>query len=419
MSTSLSKKKYSESEKVKNAFNEYNTYKDNNKPDDYSFSDSKLLQSTQDKYFNHADFSYDIQSDPIYNQYKELYTTQGKKAMENAIGNAASMTGGYGNSYAETVGAAAYNEHLDKLNNIIPELYATAYSRYEDELDRIENQLSYLTDKDNDEYTRYLDQYDIYSNEVDSLRNLYMKEYENDIKIQDSEWEAAYKIAMAEQEQSQFESEMQFKQLQEANQKALEEANLDYKYYTADQAQSQFKSELELKQLQEANKKALEEANLNYKYYTADQAQSQFNSELELKQLQEANKKALEEANLDYKYYMAQQDQKQFNSEMYYKQSQAASSNKYREEELRLQQEKLDSANEQYWNDYNYETREYLREDEIYTLLKNGDKYSALCAIDQKYEDDEVAKYKAYLMGFEHSYVDSYFKAKKKKEDSK
>ncbi len=325
MATSLSKKKYTESQKVKNAFDEYNTYKNTQKPADYSFSDSELLKNTQDKYFNAEKFSYDVYSDPLYNQYKQLYVSEGKKAMENAIGNASAITGGYGNSYAQTAGNLAYNEHLDKLTNVIPELYSAAYSRYEDELDRIEKQLGYLADKDDTEYSRYLDQYKIYSDEVDALRNLYLQEYENDMEIQDSEWESAYKIAMAEQE------------------------------------------------------------------------------------------KAIANANLGYKYYAARQDQAQFEAEMEYKQTQAANDDKYREEELRIQREKVENANEQYWNDYDYKTRETLREDEIYTLLKSGNKYDALCAIDHKYEDDEVAKYKAYLMGFDKKYVESYFKAKNKK----
>ena len=58
--------KYKESKKVKDAFEKYNTYKNTNKPNDYSYSDSELLSKTQDKYFNYGDFSYDASNDPAY-----------------------------------------------------------------------------------------------------------------------------------------------------------------------------------------------------------------------------------------------------------------------------------------------------------------------------------------------------------------
>ncbi len=319
-------KKYTESQKVKDAFDSYNSYKNSQKPNDYSFSDSDLLKATENKYFNTPDFSYDIQSDPLYNQYKQIYVSEGKKAMENAIGNASSLTGGYSNSYAQSAGMSAYNERLDKLNDILPKLYETAYSHYENELDRLESQLSYLSNKNKSEYSRYLDNYNFYTDEVNALRKLYLNEYDNDIKIQDSEWEAAYKLAMAEQERE------------------------------------------------------IENANLNFKYYNARQNQNQFEAELQ------------------------------------YKQAVAANNDKYKQEELELQRQKIQNENDQYWNDYQSKNREYLREDEIYALLKNGNRYEALCAIDQKYQDNEVAKYKALLMGFDKDYVDSYFKALESKE---
>ncbi len=229
MASSLSQKKYNESEKVKKAYEDYINYKDSNKPSDYSFSDSGLLKKTQDKYFNMPDFSYDVQRDPIYRQYRQSYLTDGKKAMADSIGNSVSLTGGYGNSFAQNAGLSSYNSYVEKLNNVIPELYDAAYSRYESEFDRLEKQLGYLSDKNEKEYARYLDSYNIYSDEVDDLRSLYLKQYENDIDIQDSDWESAYKMAMAEQE------------------KEREKAELAYKYYAEQLEQKRFDDELEYK----------------------------------------------------------------------------------------------------------------------------------------------------------------------------
>ena len=78
-------------------------------------------------------FSYDATSDPIYQQYKDLYTQQGKMAMEDRKGQAAALTGGYGNTYGQAVGQQQYNDYMRKLNGIIPDLENSAFSRWQAE----------------------------------------------------------------------------------------------------------------------------------------------------------------------------------------------------------------------------------------------------------------------------------------------
>ena len=68
-------------------------------------------------------FSYDINGDALYHQYKNQYAQQGKLASQDTMAQAAAMTGGYGNSYAATAGNQAYQGYLTKLNDVIPELY--------------------------------------------------------------------------------------------------------------------------------------------------------------------------------------------------------------------------------------------------------------------------------------------------------
>lgn len=228
MATTLTKKKYEESDKVKDAHERYTQYKESQKPADYAFSDSDRLAATEDKLFNAEGFNYNVSDDPLYSQYKDVYTREGEKAMRDTVGTASALTGGYASSYAQTAGNAAYNEHLSKLNDVVPQLYSAAYSRYSDELDRLESKLGYLTDKNTREYSRYLDSYKAYTDEVDSLRDLYLKEYGYDIDLQDSEWESEYKLAMAEQERE------------------IANAELGYKYYAAEQSRLQNEAKLAL-----------------------------------------------------------------------------------------------------------------------------------------------------------------------------
>lgn len=91
------------------------------------------VQAALDAYKNRGKFSYDLNGDALYKQYKDQYVNQGKQAMMDAMGQASAMTGGYGNSYAQTVGQQTYQGYLQGLNDKIPELYQLAYDRYEQE----------------------------------------------------------------------------------------------------------------------------------------------------------------------------------------------------------------------------------------------------------------------------------------------
>lgn len=57
-------------------------------------------------------FSYDPDSDAGYQDYLKLMQDNGKKAMEDTVGKAAALTGGYGNSYAATAGQQVYNDFM-------------------------------------------------------------------------------------------------------------------------------------------------------------------------------------------------------------------------------------------------------------------------------------------------------------------
>ena len=106
---------------------------------------------------NRGKFSYDVNGDALYQQYKDKYIQQGKLAMQDTMGQAAAMTGGYGNSYAAAVGNQAYQSHLNNLNDIVPELYQMAYDRYNQETQDLYNRYSLLSDRENTLYGRHRD----------------------------------------------------------------------------------------------------------------------------------------------------------------------------------------------------------------------------------------------------------------------
>ena len=123
----------------------------------YDATYDKQLSDLYEKIMNREKFSYDAANDPLYQQYREMYTREGKAAMQNTMGQAAALTGGYGSTYAQSVGQQQYDAYLQKLNEVVPELYSQARQAYNDEGDRMMQQYQMVGDLRSDEYSKYRD----------------------------------------------------------------------------------------------------------------------------------------------------------------------------------------------------------------------------------------------------------------------
>ncbi len=89
-------------------------------------------------------FSYDLQGDKLYAQYRDRYSQAGNLAKEDATAQAAALTGGYGNSYAVTLGQAAYDREMERLEALVPQLYDRAKEAYDAEGDSLMDQYQAL-----------------------------------------------------------------------------------------------------------------------------------------------------------------------------------------------------------------------------------------------------------------------------------
>ena len=139
------------------------------KPGDYTSAWQTQLNDTLQKILNREKFSYDLNGDALYQQYKDQYTTQGKMAMMDTMGQAATLTGGYGNSYAQTAGQQAYQGYLQQLNERVPELYQLALNQYNAEGNALYDQASLMASMEEQDYGRYRDQKSDYYTELDRL----------------------------------------------------------------------------------------------------------------------------------------------------------------------------------------------------------------------------------------------------------
>lgn len=113
-----------------------------------------LLQQLQGQ----QPFEYDVNTDPLYLQLRDQWMRDGKLAMEDTMGQAAQLTGGYGNSYAQTAGQQVYNAHLRGLTETVPQLKEAARADYDSENAYLMQQLGLLMDQDSQDYSRWMDE---------------------------------------------------------------------------------------------------------------------------------------------------------------------------------------------------------------------------------------------------------------------
>lgn len=153
----------------------------NSKPGAYQSQWTDKLNGILDKILNRGEFNYDANADALYQQYKDRYMQQGKTAMQDTMGQAAALTGGYGNSYAQNAGQQAYNSYLQGLNDKLPELYQMALSKYQMEGDQLNDQAGLLGDKEAQDYGRWQDQNNLWQND----RNFAYGQYQDELGRQD------------------------------------------------------------------------------------------------------------------------------------------------------------------------------------------------------------------------------------------
>ena len=151
-----------------------------NKPGNYTSSWQNQLNDILQQIQNREKFSYDLNADALYNQYKNQYMLQGQQAMMDTMGQAQAMTGGYGNSYAQSVGQQAYQGQLQQLNDKIPELYQLALSQYQMEGNEMKDKAALIAQMEDQDYGRYRDTVSDYNVELERLLNQYNTERDYD-----------------------------------------------------------------------------------------------------------------------------------------------------------------------------------------------------------------------------------------------
>lgn len=126
-------------------------------PEGYTSGFEARLQELYDQIAGREAFSYDPEEDEMYKRYAKLYAAQGAAAMEDTMGQAAALTGGYGSSYAQAVGQQAYDRYLGELAALVPELRQAALAEYTQEGKALTDRYGLLRQQESAAYDRWQD----------------------------------------------------------------------------------------------------------------------------------------------------------------------------------------------------------------------------------------------------------------------
>ena len=151
-----------------------------NKPGQYQSQFQTGMNDLMGQIQNRPKFQYDVNADALYQQVAQNYMQQGQQAMMDTMGQAAAMTGGYGNSYAQTAGQQMYNQHLLGLNDLVPQYYQMALQQYQMEGDQLMDQYQLMLQQEESAYGRYQDDLNRYYADLDRAQAAFDNERDYD-----------------------------------------------------------------------------------------------------------------------------------------------------------------------------------------------------------------------------------------------
>lgn len=194
------------------------------KPGEYVSQWQPQINATLNDILNRKDFQYDLNGDALYQMYKDRYVNLGQKAMMDTMGQAAALTGGYGNSAAQMVGQQAYQNYLLGLTDKIPELYQIALDRYNQAGQDLYQRYGLLNTQEQNAYNQWQDNFNRWLAERDFTTGRYDTErgfdygtyrdtisdsqWKEELAAQERQWQAQLQL---QREQFEFEKYMALK----------------------------------------------------------------------------------------------------------------------------------------------------------------------------------------------------------------
>ena len=147
---------YQASQEVINAQNQLAALQ-NSKPQGYTSKYGEQLDNLLDQIQNPKEFKFSFNGSELFKSLADRYTQLGKQASMDAMGQAAGLTGGYGNSYGALTGNQAYQQYLLGLYDKGLDIYDRERQAYQDKLNNQKDAYSLLAQREGTDYDRYRD----------------------------------------------------------------------------------------------------------------------------------------------------------------------------------------------------------------------------------------------------------------------
>lgn len=206
----------------------------------------KAIDAALDAVLEREPFSYNPETDAVYNAYRNQYEREADAAYRRVLNdNNTSVTGASGAVLAEA--AASRNDYLSKITDMIPQLANDAYSRYNGETDRLNGALKNLADIAGKYYERS------YQRERDSYNDL---------------------IASAAAESKEKQRHIENHRIDEQNRIQNEQTRINNEYTNAEKAANTAKKNIELRYYPAQLESEITNTRAKTENYTLENAQT-------------------------------------------------------------------------------------------------------------------------------------------------
>ena len=163
---------YGFSDAYSDAYSDYSKWLKNAEKNGYGAYAKEVEQLFGDV-MNQEKFSYDPVKDKLFQLYKQQYTNQGNRAMNNQLGAAAAFSGGYNSSAAQTSSQNAYQNYLNALSQKASETYQNALNMYRYNQQNMLDKYNAARDMNNSANEAYWKQADARAQKMNSAYNAY------------------------------------------------------------------------------------------------------------------------------------------------------------------------------------------------------------------------------------------------------
>ncbi len=140
---------------------------------------------------------YDMNNDPTFKQYQDIYTRNAQEASRDVVARQAALNGGAASSMAQRQAGQAYNNTMQGLYDLVPQLSQQWMNNQQALLSAYQNQ-------DQLDYTKFTDNRTFY-------QNMYLAAHDRDIDLWNTELTKMYNtIAMYQRDEEMALSEKEF-----------------------------------------------------------------------------------------------------------------------------------------------------------------------------------------------------------------